>query len=302
MFDSLKRGWGFFTQAIDMARKDSDLIKPSIFSFIANAIVGIVFAVPIVIVAIVLGTDSNFGRIVLAVLGGIMLFVQYTVTYVFSGMTVYLIYQFLTEGDGQMDKAWAVVQRDFLDIMSLAVVSAIVKMIENSLRGNRRGGRGGNIVGGAVAGIIETVWTTATYFVLPAMILENLNLWDSLKRATFLIKNNLLLVGVGFVGVSLINGLLGGGLVFVAIVVAVGIVFGLSYLGTVGTIIGVVLAIGMVVLVAGAVNVFTSYVATAYHTSLFLWARNAEKAQTVGQSIQSVQAPAPLAAVLGKAW
>jgi len=301
MFSSLQRGWGFFKQAIDMARKDGDLIKPSIFSFIANAIVGVVFAVPLVIVALVLGTDSNFGRIVLAVLGGIMLFVQYTVTYVFSGMTVYLIYQFLTEGDGQMDKAWAVVQRDFLDIMSLAVVSAIVKMVENSLRGNRRG-RGGNLVGGAVAGIIETVWTTATYFVLPAMILENLNLWDSLKRATFLIKNNLLLVGVGFVGVSVINGLLGGGLVFIAIVVAVGIVWGLSYLGTVGTIVGVVLAIGMVVLVAGAVNVFTSYVATAYHTSLFLWARNAEKAQTVGQSIQSVQAPAPLAAVLGKAW
>jgi hypothetical protein len=237
-----------------------------------------------------------------------MLFVQYTVTYVFSGMTVYLIYQFLTEGDGQMDKAWAVVQRDFLDIMSLAVVSAIVKMVENSLRGNRRG-RGGNVVGGAVAGIIEAVWTTATYFVLPAMILENLNLWDSLKRATFLIKNNLLLVGVGFVGVSLINGLLGGGIIFLAILLAVGIVIGASALGsasaalgTVATIAGIIVAVALVVLVAGAVNVFTSYVATAYHTSLFLWARNAEKAQTVGQSVQSVQAPAPLAAVLGNAW
>lgn len=308
MFDSLKRGWGFFTQAIDMARKDGDLIKPSIYSFFANAVVGVVFAIPLVVVAIVLGTEGNFGRIALAVLGGIMLFVQYTVTYVFSGMTVYLIYQFLTEGDGQMDKAWAVVQRDFLDIMSLAVVSAIVKMVENSLRGNRRG-QGGNVVGGAVAGIIEAVWTTATYFVLPAMILENLNLWDSLKRATFLIKNNLLLVGVGFVGVSLINGLLGGGIIFLAIILAVGIVIGASALGsasaalgTVATIVGIIVAVALVVLVAGAVNVFTSYVATAYHTSLFLWARNAEKAQTVGQSVQSVQAPAPLAAVLGNAW
>jgi hypothetical protein len=264
-------------------------------------VVGVVFAIPIIIMALVLGTDSNLGRIVLAVLGGIMLFVQYTVTYIFSGMTVYLIYEFLTEGDGQMGKAWAVVQRDFLDIMSLAVVSAIVKMVENSLRGNRRG-RGGNLVGGAVAGIIEAVWTTATYFVLPAMILENLNLWDSLKRATYLIKNNLLLVGVGFVGVSLINNLIGGGLVFLAIVIAVGIGFALGSLGTVGVIVAIIIGFGLVVLVAGAVNVFTSYVATAYHTSLFLWARNAEKAQTVGQTAQQVQAPAPLAAVLGNAW
>ena len=45
-------------------------------------------------------------------------------------------------------------------------------------------------------------------------------------------------------------------------------------------------------------SVISSYTSTAYHTCLYIWARDVEKAQTTGQAIQ-VAAPAPLAAVLG---
>jgi hypothetical protein len=197
-----------------------------------------------------------------------------------------------------MGKAWEIVRRDMVDIMSLAAVSAVVKVVENSLRGNRNRP---NVVGSIVANILDTVWTTATYFVLPAMIIEDLNLWNALKRATYMIKNNLLLVGVGFVGVGIINGLIGGGLVLLAILVSVGIVFALSGLGTVAVIAGVVIAVIIVALVASVVNVFTAYIGTAYHTSLFMWAREAEHAQQAGApvSLQAVRPPAPLAAVLG---
>ena len=296
MFDSLKRGWGFFKQAVEMAQKDRDLIKPSIYSLFANFAVGVVFAIPLVIAAFIFGGDDNpVGRGVLFVLGALMLFAQYTVTYIFSGMTVYLIYGYLAEGDGQMDKAWAIVRRDLFAIMSLAAASAVVKIVENALRGNRRRR---NLIGEMVANILNTVWTTATYFVLPAMIIEDLHLWDALKRATHMIRNNLLLVGVGYVGVSFINGMLGGAVVFVAILIGAGIVFALSALGTAALIAGIVIAVALVIVVAAIVNVLTSYIGTAYHTCLFLWAREAEKAQQVGRSTESVLAPAPLAAVL----
>ncbi|HLB48473.1 MAG TPA: DUF6159 family protein [Anaerolineales bacterium] len=298
MFDSLSRGWGFFKQAVDMAMKDRDLIKPSIYSFFANAVVGFVFAIPIVIAVFIFGGEDNFvGRGVIGILGAILLFAQYTVTYVFSGMTVYLIYGYLSEGDGQMDKAWAVIKRDFLDIMSLAAASALVKVVENTLRGR---GKRRNVIGGLVANILDTVWTTATYFVLPAMVIEDLNLWNALKRATNMIKNNLLLVGVGYVGVSVINGVIGGSVIFVAILIAVGIAFALGSLGSAALIVGIVVGVVLVVLVSGIVQVFTSYIGTAYHTCLFIWARDAEKAQQAGQSVQAVRAPAPLAAVLGR--
>lgn len=297
MFDSISRGWGFLRQAVSMAAKDRDLIKPSIISFFANAIVGVLFAIPIIGAAILLGGESFVGRGVLFVLGAITLFAQYTVSYIFSGMTVYLIYGYLSEGDGRMDKAWEIVKRDFLDIMSLAAASAVVKIVENALRG--RDGRR-NVLGGLLANILNTVWTTATYFVLPAMIIEDLNLPNALKRATYMIKNNLLLVAVSYVGVNFITGFIGFLLVAGAVIFGVAATAGLgSVLDTAGVIAGIVLAVAAFVLVVAVVTVFTSYIGTAYHTCLFIWAREAEKAQAAGQPAQAVQAPAPLAAVLG---
>lgn len=57
MFDSLGRGWNFFQQSIDMARQDGDLIKPSLYSFFANAVVGVIFAIPLIIAAILFGGE-----------------------------------------------------------------------------------------------------------------------------------------------------------------------------------------------------------------------------------------------------
>ncbi|MBI2976285.1 MAG: hypothetical protein HYY33_04985 [Chloroflexi bacterium] len=299
MFQSLSRGWGFLKQAVSMVAKDRDLIKPSIMAFFANAAVGIVFAVPMVAAAILLGGNDNVvGRVVLGGLGAIMLFVQYTVSYIFSGMTVYLIYGFLSEGDGRMDKALAIIRRDILDIMSLAAASAVVKMLQNALRGRDSRGRV-NPIGGLLAGVLEAVWTTATYFVLPAMIIEDLNLPAALKRATYMIKNNLLLVAVSEIGVSAITGFAGFIVVAGSIVAAVGLAAGLGALGEAALIVGIVLGVALVALVIAATTVASSYITTAYHTCLFIWAREAEKAQVQGQSVAAVRAPAPIAAVLG---
>jgi hypothetical protein len=46
-------------------------------------------------------------------------------------------------------------------------------------------------------------------------------------------------------------------------------------------------------------SVISSYTSTAYHTCLYIWARDVEKAQVQGVVVQSIRAPAPLAAVLG---
>ena len=68
----------------------------------------------------------------------------------------------------------------------------------------------------------------------------------------------------------------------------------LRTLGIAGGIgLGVILA-GIFIMVA---TIVTSYTSTAYHTCLYLWARDVEKARASG-SRAPVQAPAPLAAVL----
>jgi len=294
MFQSISRGFGFLGQAMDMARKDGDLIKPSLYGMVVGAIVSLVGAIPIVAVAVLSG-GTDIGNFVLFVLGAILIFAQYAVAYIFSGMTAYLVYGFVAEGDGRMDKAWEVVQRDWLDILSLAAASTVVKLVENALRGrgNRR-----NVLGGVLAGILERVWTSATYFILPIMVIEDLSLFPAVKRATEIVKKNLLLVAVTEIGVSGVVGLVGFVLVVVAIAIGVGIFFAFSALGSTGAIVGAGAAILVASTLIALVSAFSSYVTTAYHTCMFLWARDAERAVEAGQSLQSVRAPAPVAAVL----
>jgi membrane-anchored glycerophosphoryl diester phosphodiesterase (GDPDase) len=295
---SFSRGWSFLKQARQMAAKDKDLIKPSIMALFAGFIVSVIF-IPLMVGAGFLtgGDNSLVGQISLFVLGAVMIFAQYTVGYIFSAMTVYLVYGYLAEGDGVMEKAWAVVKRDFLDLMSLAAASTAVNLLKSAVRGKGRSA-GRNLL----SGLIDTVWTEAAFLILPAMVIEDINLKDALKRAGSIIKNNLLLVGISTVGVRTVNGLIGFLLGALGIGLGFGVGFGIITITNTSTF-GLISGIGLGVFIAGifimVATVVTSYIATAYHTCLYLWAHDVEKAQAAGSQAQ-VQAPAPLAAVLGK--
>jgi hypothetical protein len=301
---SLTRGWSFLQQAWQMAFKDNDLIKPSIYAMIVGFFVSIIGIVPLIAAAFLFGGNNGFiGQVVMVVLGAILVFAHYVVSYIFSGMTVYLIYGYLAEGDGRMDKAWAKVQREFWNIISLAAASTVVSVFTNSLRNrsNRSRNVAAGMLGSAVGGILETVWTEASYLILPAMMIEDVNLVNGVKRATYIAKNNLLLIGVSTVGVKWITGLISFVLGAIGLVIGFGIGFGLITVfnsSTVGLVLGIGLGAMIFFIFAMAASVISSYTMTAYNTCLFLWARDVEKAQAQGQPMQ-VAAPAPLAAVLG---
>ena len=130
---SFSRGWSFLKQAWQMAFKDLDLIKPSIYALLVGTVVSVIGSIPIIIVAFLIGDSGRVGQIVLAVIGPFLVFVNFVITYVFSGMTVYLIYEYLTQGNGRMSTAWSIVRRDFFDLVTLAAVSTGV-VPSNSLQ------------------------------------------------------------------------------------------------------------------------------------------------------------------------
>jgi hypothetical protein len=297
---SLSRGWSFLNQSWKMVFKDRDLIKPSIYALIVGLIVTVVGLVPLLGAALVLGDSSWLGRGVMIAIGALVVFVHYVVTYVFSGMTVYLIYGYLAEGDGRMDKAWKSVRREFWNIVSLAAASTAVSLVANQLRGRGRRRGGAGVVGGVVAGLLETVWTEASFLILPAMMIEDANLATGVKRATQIAKGNLLLIGVGAVGVSWVTGFIGFLLGAAGLALGFGAGYGLiAALGsnTLGLVVGIGLGAMIFFLFVIVASVVSSYTMTAYHTCLFLWARDVEKARVQGQAV-SVAAPAPLAAAL----
>jgi hypothetical protein len=297
---SLSRGWSFLQQAWQMAFKDRDLIKPSIYALIVGFVVTIVGLVPLIGAWFVFGAGSGLGRGVMFVIGAILIFAHYVVAYVFSGMTVYLIYGYLAEGDGRMDKAWARVRQEFWSIVSLAAVSTVVNLVANRMR--RGNGRGGavSIIAGPLAGLLQAVWTEASFLILPAMMIEDANLATGVKRATQIARGNLLLIGLSTVGVRWITGLIGFFLGAVGLVLGGGVGYGLISAFNASTAalifgigLGALIFFGFVIVA----SVIGSYTMTAYHTCLFLWARDVEKAQVQGKAMQ-VAAPAPLAAAL----
>ena len=297
---SFSRGWSFLQQAWQMAFKDKDLIKPSIYALIVGSIVSIIGSIPIIMTAFFLGDAGRVGQFILAIMGAFLVFINFVITYVFSGMTVYLIYEYLTQGNGRMSTAWSIVRRDFFDLVTLAAVSTGVNLLKNAARRNRRGGLAAGLIS-AAASFLEVLWTEAAFLILPAMVIEDMNLSNAAKRVGQIVKENLLLVGVSTVGVRAVTGLIGFILGFGGAVLGFAVGYGIiAILGTgaLGLIFGVGLGVTIFLLFTMVGNVIGTYTSTAYHTCLYLWARNVEVAQKSDQPIQ-VAAPAPLAAVLG---
>ena len=295
--ESFSRGWAFLKQAWQMAFKDKDLLKPSIYSLVVGSVISVIGIIPIILVAMVTGA-SDFGNIVLFVMGAILIFIQFIVSYIFSAMTVYLIYGYLSEGDGRMDKAWAIVKRDFFDIMTLAAVSTVVNLIKNAANRNRKGGVGASLAR-AGAGLLETLWTEAALLILPAMVIDDLNLKKGMERIWNITKSNLLLIGISTVGVKWVTGLIGFILGVIGAVIGFAIGGGAAYASGDPTIIAIGIGVGVLIFFFFVVvaSVISSYTSTAYHTCLYIWARDVETAKEKGQSAP-VAAPAPLAAVL----
>jgi hypothetical protein len=283
-----------------MAFKDKDLIKPSIYALIVGSIVSAIGSIPIIIAAFFLGDAGRIGQFILAVMGAFLVFINFVITYVFSGMTVYLIYEYLTKGDGRMSTAWSIVRRDFFDLVTLAAVSTGVNLLKNAARRNRRGGIAAGLIS-AAASFLEVLWTEAAFLILPAMVIEDMNLSNAAKRVAQIVKDNLLLVGVSTVGVRAVTGLIGFILGFGGAVLGFAVGYGIiAVLGTgaLGLVFGIGLGVVIFLVFTMVGNVIGTYTSTAYHTCLYLWARNVEVAQKADQPIQ-VTAPAPLAAVLG---
>ncbi|WKZ35832.1 MAG: hypothetical protein QY332_19655 [Anaerolineales bacterium] len=296
--ESFSRGWSFLKQAWSMAFKDKDLLKPSVYALIVGMIISVIGIIPIILTAVLLG-DGQIGQIIMGVLGAILMFIQFTVTYVFSAMTIRLIYGYLTTGDGRMDEAWVIVRRDFFDILTLAAVSTLVGVLRNMTQNNKKNNVLAGILRSAMRAV-EALWTEAALLVLPAMVIDDLNLKDGLARIVKITRENLLLIGISTVGVRFVTGLISFVVVMIGLVLGLAVGGGIAYVAGGSTVIIIAgIAIGALIFFSIVMlsSLFSSYTRTAYSTCLYIWARDVEKATAEGKSVQ-VAAPAPLAAAL----
>ncbi|MCX9029998.1 MAG: DUF6159 family protein [Candidatus Methanoperedens sp.] len=280
MFENIFKGFSFIKESFSLIGKDADVIKPSFYTIF----VGMFFTIFSAIIMLFLKLSPQVGNL-FYLLAFLVFLGNYFISYFFTGMTAFLVYDYFKDGDATMSEAWDATKKNMFTIFYLAMISAIFNIIIGILRGRSRreiGVPGG--ISGMILGFFEKAWTVGTYFMIPAIVIEDRDLGGAVERATRIIKRNLLPIGVGEIAVGLVTGILS----FVGIIIAIFI--GYSLLTIAGTIIALLIAAILIV----AVIAFSMYVTTAYHTCLFLWARNAE-----GAPGSSIRPPAPIANVLG---
>jgi hypothetical protein len=219
----------------------------------------------------------------------LLLVASYFVTYFFSSMTIHLIYQYLTSGRSSLDQAWAASKKKSGPILTVAAISAFFTTLRRFAVDNQRGIWG--IVAIIILRIVEAVWTAYTFFVLPLIMIENLSVGPAVKRATAIIKSNLVVIGVGYIGIGMISGLIS----FVVFVVAGLVAFAIFLsLVKINIILAFALALGLFILAMAALSAINSYLRLAYYTTLVVWAKDVERMGA------GAPAPAPLRAVLEK--
>jgi len=286
MFENIFKGFSFIKQSFVLITKDGDLIKPSIYSIFLGIFFTVITGIAIFLSNAMMPQELVYILVFLVILG------EYYISYFFTGMTAFLVYDYFKDGDATMSEAWEATKKNALTLLYLSMISAVVKVVTGVLRGKAgrdRGAAGGLV--GMVLGFIERVWTVATYFIIPAIVIEDRDLKGAVARASDIIQKNLLPIGVGEIAVGFVTGLL----TIIGFIIA--IVLGISIFGAMGSAPGAILAILIAAVIIVLVIALSMYVTTAYHTCLFLWARSIEDS---GAGVSgTVKPPAPIANVLG---
>jgi hypothetical protein len=274
-FDSIKKGWSFMKAALAMAGQQKKLLLPALYLVLSTILYYVVW------IAVLVAIDPQWSDGQWAIVGSICTFGSFLIFYFFCGVTVNMIDVHIKGGMPSLKEGCKDAGKNFLAITFLAIISTIVEMFAKAARS------GDSIAAKIIAGIVEAIWTMTAFLLLPAIIIEDASFFQAMRRVRQIHKGNLLLIGIGEVGVRFFTGLLGF-LVFVAI-------FGVIYVAA--NVMSGVAALVFALLVGGTLLAlyfaFSIYLRMAYYTCLYVWAAAVEKAGA------SVPAPGPLGVALG---
>jgi hypothetical protein len=274
-FDSLKKGWSFMKAAFAMAGQNRKLLAPSVYMVLITILYFVGWVVALV------AMDPEWSDGTWAAVSAIATFGSFLIFYFFCGMTVNMIDVHLKGGTPSLKDGAKDAGKNFIAILFLALISTIIEMFARAARNND------SAIGKIIAGIIEAIWTVMAFLLLPAIIIEDASFGQAMKRVRQLHKGNLLLIGIGEVGVRLVTNLIA----FVWYLLIVGLVYFFFTSFSVNTALILTFLVGGTMFALFAA--FNIYLRMAYYTCLYLWASEVEKAG------QQAKAPGPLGVALG---
>lgn len=266
------RVFKFMGQVLGMLKQNPRLAAPMAFN--------LGLAVPVNIVLAVVYGFLPEGSII----GYALLFfgvtALYFIDYFSAGLAVSLIYDQVTTGDAQLGPAFSRTIKASPGILVFATVSAILDLLSSYAQERD------DIIGTILLGIVRAIWTTATYVVMPAMVIEGIGFFGAFKRSKNLMAHDPTQVGVGIVGLGFMTYLLS--------IVTIGAGYFMADLLSSIPILAALVFFTMI-------NVYwtlSGYLKSTYYTCFYLWARECERHGSADPRL----APMPLQTTIADAY
>lgn len=290
VLDEIVKALKFIVECYRMVIHEPKLFLPSLFSMLS----GLFFGVLVFIISAALVILLNVHWIFIAIIGGTLLFVSYAISYFFMGMTTYAVYEHVKLGKSSLRNAMSKSLASAPTLLVLALVTVIVSGIANSMK-NRGGRRRGSfligMLGGVLGEVIEQGWDIASRLLVPIAVIGGLGIVDSVKKAFDIVRNNLIMVGAGVLGIKIVTGVVG----FVGVIGSIAVGGMLFYvLSQVNMLLGIGVAAIVIFTGISFITTLNQFVMTSYYTLLYVWI-----VEGIEHGAGSTSAPEPIKAAFG---
>lgn len=269
-FGPFSRALAFMGQIFTLAGQHKALLQPLVLDLVVTTVIMAGFTV------LEFFTPYRFFYAVM----GAEAFVLYFVDYACNSLTASLVYDYATTGEASMQTALPRVRKALPGVLTFAAVSALLDVAATYARERN------DVASRIILRVLRAIWTTATYVIMPALMIEGVSFGDAFKRSKALMEHDPTGVGAGIVAMSITSYIIAA------------VCFPLSYvLLRAGAHIHPAVGALLAMLVVNLYWAVSGWMKIAYSTCFYLWARECERTGTQDHAL----APLPLRIALDAA-
>jgi hypothetical protein len=263
-FGSFSRALAFMGQIFSLAARHKALLQPLVWDVLVTTPIMAAFTVLLFFVR----SEGAY----YAVLGG-EAFLLYFVDYACNSITASLVYDFSTTGQATVKSALPRVRKALPGVLTFAAVSALLDVATTYARERN------DFVSRIVLRILRAIWTTATYVIMPALVIEGVSFGAAFKRSKQLMDHDPTGVGAGIVAMSITS------------YIVAAVCFPLAWF-TMRLVAHVHPAVGALagMLIVNLYWAVSGWMKISYATCFYLWARECERTRSKDHAL----APLPL--------
>jgi hypothetical protein len=270
-FGAFSRALAFMGQIFSLAGAHKALLKPLALDLAVTTVVMAAFTV----LEFFVRSRGAFYAVM-----GAEAFVLYFVDYACNSITASLMYDYAMTGEASMKTAIPRVKKALPGVVTFAAVSALLDIASTYARERN------DIASRIILRVLRAIWTTATYVIMPALVIEGVSFGDAFKRSKALMDHDPTGVGAGIVAMSITS------------YIVAAVCFPLAYvLMRAGAHIHFAVGVLLSMLVVNLYWAVSGWMKIAYATCFYMWARECERTGTTDHAL----APLPLRTALDAA-